>query len=395
MRDGLECIVGCPLSHPSIMLAGFPISQGGLGIAEPQVLLLPAFLAAGLTASLANSVGLSCQLNFRDMAAALDWAKSEMGFDIPAMGKLLTGMPMASVNPTHEESKQWRSQEWWSEQLTRVRLKQWEELVPVRSRVMRALTAVPHAGDWLNCPPSDTETLFSSQQWQYLLKWRLGLPLADVVLPVDAKCPKCFKSLDIYGDHILGCTALGIYQRHNEVRDTLANLYRGAGYEVETEVCLPQSDDRPADVFIHALEDGTAAAVDVSIVHPLQASSSMAEVASGTTMAAAVQKKQNMYKDRCRAVGWEFHAVVGETTGAWSKETHALLFKLTARMSMQGGASATAGVGLAWYKMASALSHGVAKQLSRGVDAITQVAALYQVTLPPENAADGGKPPLT
>ena len=214
---------------------------------------------------------------------------------------------------------------------------------------------------------------FSSPQWQSLLRWRLGVSLLDIPLPVGTKCPKCFSPLEPYGDHFLSCTALGTYQRHNAVRDAVAELYQQAGFDVEREVALPTSEDRPADVFVHGLLAGTSAAVDVSVTHPLHSSCNLAEACNGTALAAVVDRKKRMYQDRCTLAGWHFYAIVAETTGAWSKDAHHLMYQLTSKLSMQKGAPACDVGTQAWYKLSSALALGISRQLASGIHACQQL----------------------
>jgi len=237
------------------------------------------------------------------------------------------------------------------------------------------LQSAAHASDWLNCFPVEVDLPFSSQMWQYLLRWRLGLPLVEAALPPGCKCPKCFQLLDPDGDHFLSCAALGTYQRHNAIRDNLVALYREGGYDVEVEVSLPNSSDRQ-DVFVHALENGVPTAIDVSAVHALQLSSNLAEACNGTAMAVTIQRKLQQYQAPCKAAGWNFRTAIAETTGAWSKDTHTLLHRLSLRMGMRNGTAAEVESQRLWHRLSLALVFGVAQQLSRGTEVLQRVREL-------------------
>ena len=61
----------------------------------------------------------------------------------------------------------------------------------------------------------------SSRSWTLLARLRLGQPLDAL----DSRfCPGCGAAMDCYGDHVLSCHKLGIYARHNEVRNELASI---------------------------------------------------------------------------------------------------------------------------------------------------------------------------
>ena len=102
-------------------------------------------------------------------------------------------------------------------------------------------------------------------------RYRFGLPLSDVESP---QCPGCSETMDKFGDHALCCAKLDIYARHNTVRNEIASIC------ADMQLRAPTSGCRPADILLHGLEDSSPVAVDVSVVHPLQPSSSLARVQS-------------------------------------------------------------------------------------------------------------------
>ena len=83
--------------------------------------------------------------------------------------------------------------------------------------------------------------------------------------------------MDPFGDHVLCCSSLGLYARHNDLLDEFASLCMEVGLSVEVEKGPGML--RPADVLVHGL--GAPLAVDFAVVHPLQPSANLEEVHPG------------------------------------------------------------------------------------------------------------------
>jgi len=99
---------------------------------------------------------------------------------------------------------------------------------------MRELASGVHAGTWLLSPtPQHPAPKWASAEWRLLLLWRLGTPLG---LPMA--CVACGACQDVYGDHALSCTAMGLYKRHITVRDALVTLATAAGLQFLTSIGL-------------------------------------------------------------------------------------------------------------------------------------------------------------
>ncbi len=68
------------------------------------------------------------------------------------------------------------------------------------------------------------------------------------------KCEKCKDLMDAFGDHGTVCKNGGAsIARHDVVRDTVARIAEQSGFVVRKEVknLLPDTERRPADVFVH------------------------------------------------------------------------------------------------------------------------------------------------
>ena len=156
---------------------------------------------------------------------------------------------------------------------------------------MRELASGAHAGSWLQSPaPGHHTPKWASSEWRLLLLWRLGSPLG---LPVA--CVACGACQDAFGDHALSCPSLGMYKRHNVMRDTFVNLTSAAGLQCRTSVSLPGTNLVPADLFLPSFSD-VPTAVDVSVVHPLHPSrSAHAAVTTGAAAEARAEEKVALY----------------------------------------------------------------------------------------------------
>ena len=147
--------------------------------------------------------------------------------------------------------------------------------------------------------------------------WQLRPASCGPPMQANSICGGCGARLDLFGDHTVSCASCGLYARHNRLRDAFAVELRLAGVPVRTEVQLPGSQSRPADIFIADPESAVPTAVDVSVVHPLQLSAFSAEDAPGTFAASRELATRTSSAAECAAAGWNFVPICAETTGAW------------------------------------------------------------------------------
>jgi hypothetical protein len=80
---------------------------------------------------------------------------------------------------------------------------------------------------------------------------------------------KCKVLMDMYGEHATNCKfGGGAISRHNIVRDTLASLCRQSGVicRIEEKDLLPDTDRRPADVFVLNWALDKPVSIDVLVV---------------------------------------------------------------------------------------------------------------------------------
>ena len=262
--------------------------------------------------------------------------------------------------------RQWRSQSWWSQKIQEARIQQWQAASPLRVCKLRQLAAARHAADGLAtlCPP-DGEQGLESEAWLRYLRFRLGLPLTSDPSPT---CPGCSKVMDAFGDHALSCKSLGVYGRHNSVRDALATLLRSLGFQVTTKNIKPDAPQDvtlfPGDLLVHGLPGVQPTAVDIGVTHPLQLSSPLAEVSPGK--AAVDYERRKIFKNLafCRKAGWTYCPFVLETVGAWSGRAKQLMQMIITQWASQRGSSYADAAQHCRSSISGTLLAAVARQLA-------------------------------
>ena len=187
-----------------------------------------------------------------------------------------------------------------------------------------------------------------------------------VRMPLDALdtrfCPGCGAAMDGHGDHVLSCHKLGIYARHNEIRNELANICGDLNLKVEAE---KGRDGSLLDVLVHGLVDEPLA-VDVGVVHTLQSSILLADVQPGQHAKKMERRKVLERQALCRHCGWSFSPFVMETIGVCGGKANYLLQKPVTVWANNNGCSKSDASIICRSRLQLALVRGLARQLERG-----------------------------
>ena len=191
-----------------------------------------------------------------------------------------------------------------------------------RARALVNLSALPHAGDWLNGVPSDVLGLhMQDKEFSSCLKYWLGIPLHST----SHCCPACHSTADEYGDHQIGCGGNGDrITRHNAIRDVIFSAAQSAalGPSREAQGVIPESLSRPADVFLPTWHGGKPAALDVHVISPLQQSLvHEAAYSPGHALEVGVRRKLTAHLQACRSTGVSFIPIVAETLGGLGEDS--------------------------------------------------------------------------
>ena len=164
---------------------------------------------------------------------------------------------------------------------------------------------------------------------------------------------------------MLGCHKLGVYARHNEVRNELASICGDLSLRVELEKGPEGSSLRPGDVLVHGLAD-VPLAVDVGVVHTLQSSINLADVHPGQLAKKMEQRKVLERQALCRRNGWSFSPFAMETIGVWGGKARHLLQKLVTAWANLHGCTKCEAASICRSRLELALVRGLARQLERG-----------------------------
>jgi len=358
IKEALGDIVGVPLSELQWNLARLPVKSGGLGITDPMVISSVARISSFISAARHSS---TTQISLHQLAPTLS-------------SSLITLLPLApsAANPllsiiqrpydhdvitSHSLSEEWSQQKQWTEIIYQKLGSQWSANASDRMVRLKELFSGVHSANWLTCTPRPG-IKFTAPQWQSLLRWRLSVPIGFSTL-----CPGCHQSMDRLGDHALSCHALGIYARHNALRDWFHQQFEKVGYRCIKEVPVDSTLQRPADLLVENFSASGDLAVDVSVVHPLRFSLRPAMETSGRLAHERQEQKNIQYKQLCNSQGWDFTTAVAETTGAWAPQGQQLINKLARLSSMQSGSDIKTTTSSLWLMASACIAHTVSCQL--------------------------------
>ena len=140
-----------------------------------------------------------------------------------------------------------------------------------------------------------------------------------------------------------------------------------SGFPCRTEVVLPGTDLRPADVFAPTFPPADVA-LDVSLVHPLppsQPSAALATVSAGSAAQKQEAPKVAKRSEECDKRAWTFVAFVGETTGAWGQAAQQTVKKLIRGRCLKSGEEPFEVAHELWGALSATVAAAVGRQLSR------------------------------
>ena len=301
VRETLEAIVGIPITEWSWLKASLPSSRGGINFRSASLHAPAAYLASASCSQelVGKMLGRpsGCSPHIGSVVAALSASASRP--DWQALEDINVPLRQHSLSLAIDEA-------------THQRLL--SSAPSTRARALVHSSALPHAGDWLNGVPSTALRLhLQDQEFCCCLRYWLGVPLHST----SYCCPECHSTADPFGDHQVGCGGNGDrIACHNAIRDVLFLAAQSAALAPTREApsVVPDSQSRPADILLPTWSRGRPAALDVTVISPLQQQTLHAAASTpGHALQVGVQRKLTAHLSACRSAGVEFIPIVLET----------------------------------------------------------------------------------
>ena len=223
----------------------------------------------------------------------------------------------------------------------------------VREVARLASLGLPYAGAWLQAVPMPALGLYlQPSEFVLAIRYRLGCPVFDRAGP----CPACLRHSDALGDHAMCCGHQGErIARHNSLRDAIHSSAAAAALNPTKEgrYLLPGNNRRPADIYLPGWAAGLDAALDVTVVNPLQdATVERAAVTPGHALQYRYNAKMASAAEECQAQGIAFLPLVVESLGGWDDSAVREMKKIASALARSSGEDE----GETWRKMITRLS---------------------------------------
>ena len=101
---------------------------------------------------------------------------------------------------------------------------------------------------------------------------------------------------------------------------------------------MPDSERRPADIFIRNWAGGKDAAIDVTVIHPLQGATRRgAATTPGHALTVAYNRKMRDAAELCRQQGIAFIPIALESLGGWHEVALAQVRKIGSALGRHTG----------------------------------------------------------
>jgi hypothetical protein len=325
-RQALNQILGAPVDGRAWQQAQLPVSMTGMGLrsAEDHA---PAAFAASFLASRPLASDLIGRQEGEGPAAlaqpVLDLLSAKVGEvmteESAGVGQKALGLAIDKHN---------------TERL----LEEVGEEGEVREVARLASLGLPQAGAWLLTAPILALGLhLQASEFIMAAKYRLGCPVYSSAGP----CPACQAPSDRMGDHALCCGHWGErISRHNALRDAIFNTAASAALSPvkEGQFLLPGVGRRPADVYIPGWAGGRDAALDVTVINPLQQDTIVGAAATpGHALQVAHKRKMTGAAEACARQGIAFVPLAFESLGGMHAVTVAEAQKLGAALARHTG----------------------------------------------------------
>ena len=158
--------------------------------------------------------------------------------------------------------------------------------------------------------------------------------------------------------------------RHHHLRDALYDsaVAAGLGPTKEGRFLLPGVDRRPADVLVPHWAGGRDAAMDVTVINPLQeATGAGAATTPGHALTFAYNRTVRGAEEDCRRQGISFIPMAAESFGGWHAAAEREIRKLGAALARHTGQVEGEATRHVWQRLGILLQRGNAAILGNRV----------------------------
>ena len=129
--------------------------------------------------------------------------------------------------------------------------------------------------------------------------------------------------------------------RHNAIRDCLYTTCAQAclGPTREDRALIPGTEARPADIYLPAWSGGLDAALDITVINPLQQTLLDRSAAiPGHALQVAFDRKMAKHGEACRTAGIDFIPLPLDTFGGWGDSTVREVKRMGSSLARHSGA---------------------------------------------------------
>ena len=144
----------------------------------------------------------------------------------------------------------------------------------------------------------------------------------------------------------------------------------GLGPVKEGRFLLPGNDRRPADIFVRNWAGGRDAALDVTVVNPLQDATVVGAAATaGHALTFAYERKMTAAAELCRQQGIAFLPLAAESLGGWHQVAEREVKKIASALARNTGQPDGEAAAHLWGRLGVLLQRGNAALLGNRVPA--------------------------
>lgn len=348
--NSLASIIGADLDMQCWQQATLPLSLGGVGITSAPSKAIPAFL---------GSVAQSMKLQRRILKDENATPRAHFHSCLASYNEMIN-QPEGAMT-LEKLVKDVNPQKTLSVEVDKVAYVALLASVSEASKARIISCASQHSGAWLTVAPNKFLDLdMAPLQFAVCLRYRLGVS----VHWEGQICPVCNEEvLDANGKHGVNCKKSGdLIARHNAIREYLAAQCRSAQLSPRTE----EGDGRlrPGDVYLPRWAGIQPAAIDVSVVNPLNAGVvSRAATDQGAAAAEAAERKCTKYAPYVAANNVSFIPFIMETFGGLGTDAIMFIKRLATQAARHRGSEYKTEKKHLFQKLSITLQRGIASML--------------------------------